>query len=73
MGSDLWCQPRHECLFPWLRVQVGSLGNGSARPPLPPKGKTVTGPDWAEEGLVGVGQNGTHIGQVLEAPAQGLP
>lgn len=35
-------------------------------PPLPSK-------DWAGGGLMGMGQNGTHIGQVLKASAQGLP
>lgn len=72
LGSDLWCQVGHECLFPQLGVQVGSLGNGSGPRP-PPKGKAAIGPGWAEEGLAGIRQNGTHIRQVFQAPAQGLP
>lgn len=40
--------------------------------PLPSKGKAAIGPGWVGEGLVGMGQNGTHTGQVLKAPAQDL-
>lgn len=73
-GSDLWCKARHEHVFPWLGVQVVSLRNGSdLPPPFPPKSKAAIGPGRAEKGLVGIRLNGTHIGQVLQAPAQGLP
>lgn len=59
--------------FPGSWSRWGLWGMALAHPPPhPPKGKAAIGPDWVGEGLVGMRQNGTHVGQVLETPAQGL-
>ena len=73
-GSDLWYKARYEHIFPWLRIQGGSLRNVSVPPPsFPPKDKGAIGPGRAEKAPVGTRQTGTHIGQVLQALAQDLP
>lgn len=74
LGSDLWYQARYGCLFPWLRVQGDLLRMALAHPSLLPSSrKAAIGPHWVGEGLVSIGQNDTHVGQVLKAPAQDLP